>query len=134
MTRSSSIRGTAALAAAGFLSVVLGCGEGKPPVDTSTEEATVKGTVTLRGKPIAKGNIRFDPSNHLRRDATARSAPIQPDGTYEVKTLVGMNRVTFLVPELTRDPSLQDVSLDCEVKAGDNSFDAALPPVQAAAP
>lgn len=69
------------MAAAGLLSVVLGCGDDKPPVDTSSEEATVKGKVTLRGKPVVKGNIRFDPSNYLRRDATARSAPIQPDGS-----------------------------------------------------
>lgn len=122
------------MAAAGLLSVVLGCGDDKPPVDTSSEEATVKGKVTLRGKPVVKGNIRFDPSNYLRRDATARSAPIQPDGSYEVKTLVGLNRVSFLVPEITRDPALQDVALECEVKAGDNSFNAVLPPVQAAAP
>lgn len=124
----SWIRRTVDLAAAGLLTCLLGCGDGKPPVDTSREEATVKGSVTLRGKPIVKGDIRFDPSNHLRKDVTASSAPIQPDGKYEIKTLVGLNRVTFNVPELTRDPKLQDVSLEYEVKPGDNTFDAVLPP------
>src|SRR4051794_25834000 len=36
-----------------------GCGSYAPPVDTSTTEATVKGIVTIRGKPVAEGTISF---------------------------------------------------------------------------
>lgn len=67
----------------------------------------------------------------MRQLGAPRSSQTDPN---EVKTLVGLNRVSFLVPEITRDPALQDVALECEVKAGDNSFNAVLPPVQAAAP
>ena len=72
----SWIRRPVGLACAALVASAIGCDDGKPAVDTSREEATVKGTVTLRGKPITWGEIRFDPSNYLRRDETARAAPI----------------------------------------------------------
>ncbi|MFO0959249.1 MAG: hypothetical protein U0800_17765 [Isosphaeraceae bacterium] len=121
------IQRSAGLATAGLLWAVIGCGEGKPPVDSTKEEATVKGSVTYKGKTVSKGEIRFDPSNHLRKDEVARRAPIGADGTYEVKTLVGLNRVSFSIPSV-KDPQMQDYSLECEVKSGTNTFEAALPP------
>jgi hypothetical protein len=39
----------------GALVAATGCGEGKPRVDTSTTEATVKGIVKIRGKPARGG-------------------------------------------------------------------------------
>ncbi|MGE3821983.1 MAG: hypothetical protein AB7I30_21425 [Isosphaeraceae bacterium] len=129
----------AAGAAVAFLTIATalfpGCaGEDKPPVDTSSEEATVKGTVTFNGKPVAKGEVAFDPSNYLRKSEAARRAPIGPDGTYSVKTLVGANRVSFSIPEMARDPGLQDLSLEYDVKSGENAYDIVLPPEGGGAP
>ena len=63
---------------------------GAPAVSSSMEEATVKGTVTIKGKPAAGGEILFDPAN-VDRKVMARSAPDQKDGTYTIKTLVDAN-------------------------------------------
>ena len=68
------------LAAALF--VGWGCGGGAPPVDSSTAEATVQGTVTARGKPVTRGVITFDPSN-IERPVGPRTAPIGKDGTHD---------------------------------------------------
>lgn len=121
------MRQVGGLATTGLLAAALGCGGGKPSVDTTNEEATVKGTVTLKGQPLAKGRILFDPSNYRRRDAVARPADLQPDGSYQVTTLVGANRVTFLSPALNRDPALQDSTVEFDVKSGENTLDVALP-------
>ncbi len=122
------LRRAAALAATGLLILGIGCGDDKPAVDTSTTEATVKGTVTLKGKPLTRGEISFDPSNYQRKHEVARRAPIGKDGSYSVKTLVGANRVSFAVPEMSRDPKLQDLSLNYDVQPGDNTYNIELPP------
>lgn len=132
-------RRTVAGAAVAFFTMAMaispGCaGEGKPSVDTSNEEATVKGTVTFKGKAVSKGEVAFDPSNYLRKSEAARRVPIGPDGTYSVKTLVGVNRVSFSIPEMARDPKLQDLSLEFDVKSGENPYDITLPPAEGAAP
>jgi hypothetical protein len=71
-----------------------GCDNGTPSVSGSTEEATVKGSVTIKGKPATGGQILFDPSNINRRDARPRTAAIGKDGSYTVTTLVGENLVS----------------------------------------
>ncbi len=119
--------GIAAIAAALLIGLGPGCDD-KPAVDTSTTEATVKGTVTLHGKPVTKGDVSFDPSNYQRKSETARRVPIGADGSYSVKTLVGANRVSFAIPAMARDPKLQDLSLTYEVKEGENTYDITLPP------
>jgi hypothetical protein len=70
-----------------------GCGDGKPSVSTSTEEATVSGTVKAEGKLVTQGEISFDPSNYLRKNVGLKTVPIGKDGTYSIKTLAGENRV-----------------------------------------
>jgi len=117
-----------AQAMSGLLMIGLGCGEGKPAVDTSTEEATVKGVVTFKGKPVAKGEIAFDPSNFQRKTEAARRAPIGADGSYSLKTLVGENKVSFTIPETARDPKLQDLSIPKVIASGDNTLNFELPP------
>ena len=77
---------------------------------------------------MTRGEIAFDPSNYQRKNETARRVPIGKDGSYTVKTLVGANRVSFAVPEMARDPQLQDLSLQYEVKEGENTYDIELPP------
>jgi hypothetical protein len=83
-----------ALAAVILLVAASGCGDGKPSVDTSLTEATVKGLVTIKGSPVTGGEIRFNPSNSGRVVA-ARSAKIGPNGDYTVRTYTGDNVVTF---------------------------------------
>ena len=58
-----------------------GCGDGKPSVDTSLNEATVTGVVSVKGKPATGGRSISIPAT---RDASYRpkSADIGPDGTY----------------------------------------------------
>src|SRR3954469_17261904 len=116
------------LAAATLLVIAWGCGSGAPAVDTSTTEATVKGVVTIRGKPVTEGRISFDPSNVKRKSEPVRSAPIGKDGSYTVKTLVGGNQVTFSGPAFDKDRQLQDVLLPFDVQAGENTFNVELPP------
>ena len=75
-----------ALVTTTFLAISAGC-SGTPSVESSTTEATVKGTVTARGKPVTEGELRFNPTNYMRegvgaprtrrsrRMATTRSRP-----------------------------------------------------------
>ena len=116
------------LAASGLVAIGSGCEGGKPAVDSSTEEATVKGVVTFKGKAVTKGEIAFDPSNYQRKMAAASRAPIGADGRYSIKTLVGENKVSFAIPETARDPKLQDLMLPRVIKSGENTLDFELPP------
>jgi hypothetical protein len=109
------------------LIAAIGCDSGAPPVSTSTEEGTVTGTVTIRGKKVSKGQVVFDPSNY-QRQAPARTVEIQKDGTYSVTTLVGQNSVQVVSPVLNRDRELSDFSLFFEVQPGANTYNIVLPP------
>src|SRR4051812_32749464 len=84
-----------------------GCGgTGTPSVSSSSEEATVKGTVAVRGKPATKGEITFDPTNINRRKAPVAKATIEKDGSYTLKTLVGENSVSVTNPQIVKDPGM----------------------------
>jgi hypothetical protein len=111
--------------------VIIGwsCGGGMPSVETSTTEATVRGIVTLRGKRVSVGTISFDPSNVKRKFEPVRSSPIDKEGGYTVKTLVGENHVTFAGPAFAKERDLQDVMVPYNVQAGENTFNVELPPV-----
>lgn len=117
------------LSAFALLTIGSGCdGGGKPSVDSSMEEATVKGVVKFKGELVTKGEIAFDPSNYQRKMEAARRVKIGPDGSYTLKTLVGDNRVSFAIPAMARDPQLQDLMIPYIVKRGENSFNIELPP------
>src|SRR4051812_29346902 len=90
-----------AVATAVALIFVVGCGQGAPAVDTGDEEVTVKGTVKVKGKNATKGEVVFDPSN-VERKTGPKTAPIEKDGTYSIKTLIGKNQVTVRSPEVNR--------------------------------
>lgn len=121
--------GSVVLTAAVVLVGSWGCsGDGPPSVSTSTDEATVKGTVTVRGKRLARGTVTFNPSNHLRKDAASRTADIAKDGTYSITTLVGGNVVSVQAPEVKKVPGLEYEELSYDVQAGENTFDIVLPP------
>jgi hypothetical protein len=76
------------------LTVISGCGDGKPYIDTSLTEATMSGVVSVKGVPATGGTILFNPSNS-GRIVPIRTAPIGSDGSYTIKTLTGTNQVSF---------------------------------------
>lgn len=99
---------------------------GAPAVSSSMEEATVRGTVTIRGKPAAGGEIQFDPAN-VDRKVMPRQAPIDKDGAYTIKTLVGGNSVTVRGPAVDRDLGLSANQRTVEVKSGENTVPIEVP-------
>jgi len=110
---------------------VIGCGDGTPSVSSSTEEVTVKGTVTYKGKKITKGTITFDPSNVQRKMASAVSSPIDADGNYAIKTMVGENQVSFSLPEYSKkaaDRPLGYLRIPTKVTTDGAKIDFDLPP------
>ena len=121
-------RRIAGLAAVGVLTAAWGCGQGAPSVPTSTEEATVTGGVTIRGKPATTGEVIFDASNYRRKENVVRSAPIRKDGTYAIKTFVGGNRVQVNAPALATSRAGAPADLSFEVQSGENRFDIDVSP------
>jgi hypothetical protein len=107
------------------LTVVAGCGEGKPSVSASTTEAKVTGKVSVKGVVAKKGTISFNPANYLRKNEAARMAPIGADGSYEITTLVGENAVRVGGTGLAGEPSFDTWVYD--VKAGTNVYNLDLP-------
>jgi hypothetical protein len=114
----------AALLAAALLTLppAPGCADGKPPVDTSRTEATVSGTVTVRGRPAEGGVILFNPSNSERIVAT-RSAPIGKDGRYTITTYTGGNQVTFDGDVAAKNRGVGLLREFVDVQAGENKAD-----------
>ena len=99
-----------------------GCDDGKPRVDTSMTEATVSGTVSVRGKPAEGGTILFNPSNSERIVAT-RSAAIGPDGKYTITTLTGGNQVSFDGEVAHKNPGVGLAREFVDVRTGANTAD-----------
>jgi hypothetical protein len=69
--------------------------ERPPAASSSTTETKVKGKVTRKGKPLAKAEIRFNPANVNRNTAPIATATTNADRSYEVRTFIGENTVTF---------------------------------------
>jgi hypothetical protein len=108
-----------------LLAILPGCGDGAPPVDSSTTEATITGIVTYKGKPVEAGDIVFDPSNYLRKVGD-RSAPIGADGHFTAKTYTGSNRIKVGGALLTAHPELRFMKKFMEVESGENAADIEL--------
>jgi hypothetical protein len=115
-----------ATACAGFLALGGGCSS--PAATSSNTEATVHGTVKLKGRLATSGKISFNPANINRKEAPIATAEIAKDGTYTVKTLVGHNMVTVTTPETAKDPVLQYNRVQHNVAAGDNTYDIEVTP------
>jgi hypothetical protein len=98
-----------------------------PEATGSMTEASVKGTVKVRGKLVNNGEVVFDPANINRPTAAARKAPIGKDGTYTIKTLVGPNNVTVNSRETLGDSNLQSGER-YTVNEGEGTLDIVLPP------
>src|SRR4051794_41696347 len=92
----------AALAVA--LAVAAGCGPPPPP-----RQGRIHGTVTLDGKPLAKGNVRFIA---LEASGINVLAPVK-DGVYDVPEgqgpVKGKYRAEFSVPKPGRRVPSPDV-------------------------
>jgi len=104
------------------LATVPGCGDGKPSIDPSLTEATVTGVVSVKGVPATGGAILFNPSNSGRLVPT-RSAPIGPDGTYTIKTLTGVNQVSFEGEVAAKNRGVGLIKESAEVRSGENKAD-----------
>ena len=119
------------IAAGGVLLALLGCGGESPPsVSSSTEEVTIHGSITYKGKAVSEGEIAFDPTNIQRKTAKVVSAKIGQDGSYTIKTLAGENAVSFRLPTLGRqDPALGYLTIQFVAASGDNirDFDLSAP-------
>jgi len=100
---------------------VSGCGDGKPYTDTSLNEATVTGVVSVKGQPATGGVILFNPSNS-GRIVPARSATIGPDGHYSIKTYTGDNQVSFGGEVAEKNRGLGLMKEYASVKAGENEI------------
>jgi hypothetical protein len=112
---------------AACLAIGGGCGDRKPAAESSTAEATVKGTVTVLGKPATKGQVVFDPTNINRPDAKVRTAEIGAGGTYQATTLVGPNSVSIIVPRPSRPTEGMSPEFGLDVKPGENTLDISPP-------
>ena len=104
-----------------------GCGDGAPSVSGSLSEGTVTGLVTLQGKPVSTGQVKFNPANSSRKDAAQRSASIGPDGRYTLKTLIGDNTAVPVIPNIGRKGDLRRAQKSITVASGDNSLDIDIP-------
>jgi hypothetical protein len=105
--------------------ILAGLGSGcddRPAVDSSMTEATVTGTVLVKGKPATGGEIRFDPAN-VDRLVGPRTAPIGKDGTYTITTLTGGNQIGFAGSVATQNPGLFRFRVYYEVRRGENKKD-----------
>jgi len=125
-------RGGRRAASAGLLALLCGlttggCGSGAPYAESSRTEATVSGRVTIEDKPVTNGQVIFDPANVKRPKEPARIAEIRKDGTYEVTTLIGANRVTIAIPGRRAKAGAPYVQRICDVQSGSNSFDITIP-------
>lgn len=104
---------------------LVGCESGPVSEEASTAEATVKGVVNIDGKAANEGEVTFDASNS-KRSVPKRTAPINKDGTFEIKTLVGLNIVKLDGPRTRKNQILQHQQQSIKVENGDNTmtFDA----------
>ncbi len=119
----SSSRRIAAFVAAVTLAIAAaGCGDGKPWVDTSLNEATVSGIVSVKGKPADGGTILFNASNS-GRIVPARTAKIGPDGSYTVKTYTGVNQVSFDGEVTAKNRGVGLLKEAVDVAPGENKAD-----------
>jgi hypothetical protein len=115
--------GFAVLAAAAF-ALSPGCGGGSTPSLGPREEATVKGKVTLDGKPLTEGTVYFSPPG---LDQKRAETTIGKDGSYTIKTVSGPNSVSLGSKSLAKHRGLNSYIETCDVKPGaDNSFDVTL--------
>jgi hypothetical protein len=120
--RDAVLWAVALLTATVLLPLSQGCMDGKPSVDTSKTEATVSGTVRVKGVPAEGGTIVFNPSNS-ERIVAAKSAPINKDGTYTITTYTGGNQILFEGDLAMKNREIGLLREYVEVQRGTNTAD-----------
>ena len=111
---------------AAVLTATWGCGGGTPSVSSSSEKVKVKGTVTLKGKPLNGGKIIFDPANINRREAPAATLEVGKDGTFSGETLAGENSVSVTNPTIQKSADLSANRQVFTLNPGENTVDISL--------
>jgi hypothetical protein len=127
---------------AGWPAIVLLCScsacgpSGVSSLSASREETTVKGVVRIRGKAVDNGKVIFNAANVSRPDAELRQASINKDGTYTLKTLVGVNQVQVSCKELhtAQNRMFAETEYAFTADSGENTFDIEIPPPALARP
>ena len=106
---------------------LVGC-DGTPPASSSTDQAKVKGKLTLKGQPLAKVEVRFNAANINRKSAPTAMAITNDDGSYEITTLVGDNTISLGGAAVTRySRQLAYFNRSVDVQAGENTVDLTIP-------
>lgn len=119
---------------AGWLTLALlvpvgGCSDA-PPISGSLEEAKVKGTVRVRGKPVDNGIVSFRCANVNRPGVALKEVKIGKDGTYSITTLIGENFVEVSCKELfsPKNRVLIENEQMIKIGSGENTLDIDIPP------
>jgi hypothetical protein len=99
------------------LAVVTGC-TSQPGAITSSEEATVKGQVTIQGKKVTAGTIVFKAEGHEPVEAT-----VQKDGTFTLTSWAGTNMVTVQGKELEQAVANMPPQQPTDLMPGENTVD-----------
>ena len=116
------------LALAVLLSLAFGGCDGPPRASSSTEQAKVKGKLTLQGKPLAKVEVRFNAANINRKSAPMATAVAGDDGSYELTTLVGANMISLGGAALSKQSKkLAYFNKSVDLTAGENTVDLPIP-------
>jgi hypothetical protein len=90
------------------------------------DEGTVKGVVSIDGKPLTGGKVVFNPANAQRKFVPVHEAEIGKDGSYSVTTLVGTNTISVQAIDTKKMPDLAYQSSSFDVARGENHFDVSL--------
>jgi hypothetical protein len=103
-----------------------------PPLTTSMEEAGLKGTVRVNGKPVDNGTVTFRTAHIRRPNSPTKVVDIGKDGSYSVKTVIGENYVEVACKELRKAAMRRHLGQEqmLMVESGDNTVDVNVPPAK----
>jgi hypothetical protein len=113
------------------LLIVPGCGNpDAPKVSGSTEQAMVKGIVTIRGKPATNGEVSFRAFNINRPNVPLKTASIEKDGRYTAQVYIGENFVEVHCKEISgrKNLALLENEQPVKIRSGEQILDIELPP------
>lgn len=102
-----------------LLTLAVGCfSPSGESADLPGEEATVTGQVLIKGRKVTSGTIVFQPQG-----GDPIEAAVQPDGTYSLRTVAGMNTVTVQGDALEKAAANMPMQAPQDVQPGDNIVD-----------
>jgi hypothetical protein len=116
----------------GLLIAASGCSSNPAAsaLTSSMEQATLKGTVRVNGKPVNNGTLSFRTAHINRPNSPTKNADINKDGTYSVTTVVGENYIEVTCKEMNTPQAKRFRGLEqlIMVKSGENNVDIEIPP------